>query len=83
MQHASSTAQQPVQAQFDAIEAQRDTRYDHLKAGVTVGAIKPSVRGLQAVASMGTATARRYLEQMLEEGVIVRSGQGYTLAQQA
>ena len=80
-QHASSTAQQPVQAQFDAIEAQRDTRYDHLKAGVAVGAIKPSVRGLQAVASMGTATARRYLEQMLEEGVIVRSGQGYTLAQ--
>lgn len=83
VQHASSTAQQPVQAQFDAIEAQRDTRYDHLKAGVAVGAIKPSVRGLQAVASMGTATARRYLEQMLEEGVIVRSGQGYTLAQQA
>lgn len=83
VQHTSSTAQQPVQAQFDAIEAQRDTRYDHLKAGVAVGAIKPSVRGLQAVASMGTATARRYLEQMLEEGVIVRAGQGYTLAQQA
>lgn len=83
VQHASSTAQQPVQAQFDAIEAQRDTRYDHLKAGVAVGAIKPSVRGLQAVASMGTATARRYLEQMLAEGVIVKVGKGYTLAQQA
>lgn len=81
VQHTSSTAQQHVQAQFDAIEAQRDTRYDHLKAGVAVGAIKPSVRGLQAVASMGTATARRYLEQMLEEGVIVKAGQGYTLAQ--
>lgn len=80
-QHTSSTAQQPVQAQFDAIEAQRDTRYDHLKAGVAVGAIKPSVRGLQAVANMGTATARRYLEQMLAEGVIVKDGQGYTLAQ--
>lgn len=80
-QHASSTAQQPVQAQFDAIEAQRDTRYDHLKAGVAVGAIKPSVRGLQAIAKMGTVTARRYLAQMLEEGVIVKEGQGYTLAQ--
>lgn len=81
VQHTSSTATGPVQAQFEAIEAQRDTRYDHLKAGVGVGAIKPSVRGLQAVANMGTATARRYLEQMREEGVIVREGQGYTLAQ--
>ena len=83
VQHASSTAQQPVQAQFDAIEAQRDTRYDHLKAGVGVGAIKPSVRGLQAVAKIGTATARAYLAQMADDGVIVRAGQGYTLAQQA
>ena len=83
VQHTSSTVKGPVQAQFEAIEAQRDTRYDHLKAGVAVGAIKPSVRGLQAVASMGTATARRYLEQMLEEGIIVKAGQGYTLAQQA
>lgn len=81
VQHASSTAQQPVQAQFDAIEAQRDTRYDHLKAGVAVGAIKPSVRGLQAVAKMGTATARAYLAQMADDGVIVRAGQGYTLVQ--
>lgn len=80
-QHTSSTVKGPVQAQFEAIEAQRDTRYDHLKAGVAVGAIKPSVRGLQAIAKMGTATARRYLEQMLEEGVIVKEGQGYTLAQ--
>lgn len=81
VQHTSSTATGPVQAQFESIEAQRDTRYDHLKAGVGVGAIKPSVRGLQAVANMGTATARRYLEQMLEEGVIVRAGQGYILSQ--
>lgn len=80
-QHTSSTVKGPVQAQFEAIEAQRDTRYDHIKAGVAVGAIKPSVRGLQAIAKMGTATARRYLEQMLEEGVIVKDGQGYTLAQ--
>lgn len=83
VQHTSSTVKGPVQAQFEAIEAQRDTRYDHLKAGVAVGAIKPSVRGLQAVANMGTATARRYLEQMLAEGVIVKVGKGYTLAQQA
>lgn len=81
VQHTSSTVKGPVQAQFDAIEAQRDTRYEHLKAGVAVGAIKPSVRGLQAIAKMGTATARRYLEQMLEDGVIVRAGQGYKLAQ--
>ena len=81
VQHTSSTVKGPVQAQFEAIEAQRDTRYDHLKAGVAVGAIKPSVRGLQAVANMGTATARRYLAQMREEGVIVKDGQGYTLAQ--
>lgn len=81
VKHTSSTVKGPVQAQFEAIEAQRDTRYDHLKAGVAVGAIKPSVRGLQAIAKMGTATARRYLEQMLEEGVIVKEGQGYTLAQ--
>lgn len=83
VQYTPSTAKTEVQAQFEAIEAQRDTRYDHLKAGVAVGAIKPSVRGLQAVANMGTATARRYLEQMLAEGVIVKVGKGYTLAQQA
>ena len=83
VQHASGTPAAQQQAQFDAIEAQRDTRYEHLRAGVTVGAIKPSVRGLQAVANMGTATARRYLEQMLEEGIIVKAGQGYALAQQA
>lgn len=81
VQHASGTAQAKPQAQFDAIEAQRDARYDHLKAGVAVGAIKPSVRGLQAVSHIGTATARAYLAQMLGEGVIVRAGQGYTLAQ--
>ncbi len=81
VQHTSSTVKGPVQAQFEAIEAQRDTRYDHLKAGVAVGPINPCVRGLQAVANMGTAPARRYLEQMREEGVIVKVGQGYTLAQ--
>ena len=81
VQHASGTPAAQQQAQFDAIEAQRDTRYEHLRAGVTVGAIKPSVRGLQAVANIGTATARRYLGQMLEEGIIVKAGQGYALAQ--
>ena len=81
VQHVSGTPAAQQQAQFDPIEAQRDTRYEHLRAGVAVGAIKPSVRGLQAVSAMGTATARRYLEQMLEEGIIVKAGQGYALAQ--
>ena len=80
VQHASGTPAAQQQAQFDAIEAQRDTRYEHLRAGVAVGAIKPSVRGLQAVANMGTASARAYLGKMLEEGIIVKAGQGYTLA---
>lgn len=79
VQHTSSTVKGPVQAQFEAIEAQRDNRYDHLKAGVAVGAIKPSVRGLQAVTKIGTAKARQYLEQMVGDGVIVGAGQGYAL----
>lgn len=71
------------QTQFDPIEPSRDARYDHLRAGVEKGVLKPSVRSLMGVSAMSTVTARRYLAQMLEEGVIVREGQGYTLAQQA
>ena len=48
----------------------------------TCTAAAPATTTLPTSASSNaTATARRYLEQMLEEGVIVRSGQGYTLAQ--
>lgn len=68
------------QTQFDPIEPSRDARYDHLRAGVEKGVLKPSVRSLMGVSAMSTATARRYLQQMLEEGVIVKAGQGYTLA---
>lgn len=69
------------QTQFDPIEPSRDARYDHLRAGVEKGVLKPSVRSLMGVSAMSTVTARRYLAQMLEEGVIVKEGQGYTLAQ--
>lgn len=71
------------QTQFDPIEPSRDARYDHLRAGVEKGVLKPSVRSLMGVSAMSTVTARRYLAQMREEGVIVKDGQGYTLAQQA
>lgn len=69
------------QTQFDPIEPSRDARYDHLRAGVEKGVLKPSVRSLMRVSAMSTVTARRYLAQMLDEGVIVKDGQGYTLAQ--
>lgn len=69
------------QTQFDPIEPSRDARYDHLRAGVEKGVLKPSVRSLMGVSAMSTVTARRYLAQMREEGVIVKDGQGYTLAQ--
>ena len=69
------------QTQFDPIEPSRDARYDHLRAGVEKGVLKPSVRSLMGVSAMSTVTARRYLAQMLAEGVIVKAGQGYTLAQ--
>lgn len=69
------------QTQFDPIEPSRDARYDHLRAGVEKGVLKPSVRSLMGVSAMSTVTARRYLAQMLEEGIIVKAGQGYTLAQ--
>lgn len=84
----TNTVDQPVehsaaaqQTQFDPIEPSRDARYDHLRAGVEKGVLKPSVRSLMGVSAMSTVTARRYLAQMLEEGVIVKDGQGYTLAQ--
>lgn len=75
-----SAAAQQTQL-FDPIEPSRDARYDHLRAGVEEGVLKPSVRSLMRVSAMSTVTARRYLAQMLEEGVIVKDGQGYTLAQ--
>lgn len=84
----TNTVDRPVEhsaaapeTQFDPIEPSRDARYDHLRAGVEKGVLKPSVRSLMGVSAMSTVTARRYLAQMLEEGVIVKAGQGYTLAQ--
>lgn len=56
-------------------------RYTDLRDKVQRGAVKPSVASLRKL-GMGTATAQKYLRQLQVEGVIIRSGQGFTRTEQ-
>ena len=70
-------------AQIDTgTDGRSAARYERVKTAVQAGSLKPSVRSIQAVEGGGTAVARRYLDQLADEGVIVSMGQGrgYKLA---
>lgn len=75
---------EPVQADpvqlVDCTITADDDRYQRLRAGVLASQIKPSVRALREAGGGGTDTVRRYLQQLADEGVIAKNGQGYTLA---
>jgi DNA-binding IclR family transcriptional regulator len=43
-------------------------------------ALPPTYRSLQQTMQLGQATAQRYLQAMLEEGLIKRVGRRYQLA---
>ncbi len=59
--------------------APTDTRYQQARAGVLGGSIKPSVRALHAAIGGSTVSIRALQQQLLQERVIERHGQGYRL----
>ena len=69
---SSSRTVQDTQTKGEA-----SARYQRLKAQVTAGEIKPSVRSLVAAGGMQNQTAQKYLRAMADEGVITRNGNGY------
>jgi len=54
-------------------------RYGRVKAAVAAGRLRPSVRAIQASEGGGGIVARRYLQQLESDGVIVRKGRGYAV----
>lgn len=61
-------------------EGKAAARYERVKAAVLAGKLKPSVRAIQGTEGGSTLIARRYLQQLDNEGVIERNGQGWTRA---
>ena len=59
--------------------APTDTRYQQARDGVLDGSIKPSVRALHAAIGGSTVSIRALQQQLLQERVIERHGQGYRL----
>jgi len=54
-------------------------RYRRVVEGVKSKTIKPSERGIQAVEGGGGPVVRRYLAQMVNDGIIEKKGRGYVL----
>ena len=73
------TVTAPLQSasQWSQPESQGESQYQRVRHGVLAGAIKPSVRGIQAQFGGGTEVVRRYLLRLEAEGVTVRVGQGW------
>lgn len=62
-------------------EGKAAARYQRVRAAVAAGQVKPSVRAIQAAEGGGTVVVRRYLQTLVDEGLIERKphGQGYAL----
>jgi len=56
-----------------------DDRYLSIRNGVQAGVVKPSVRGLQLAAPIGTLAARTMLTRLESDGVIARVGKTWAL----
>lgn len=54
-------------------------RYRRIRSAVQTGTLTPSIRAIQAEEGGGTEIVRAYLQQMVRDGVIERSGRGYKL----
>ncbi len=85
---ASTVAESPVESPEPTAAVRRaqdtgtaeDDRYQRLRTAVLAGEVKPSVRSIREAGYGGTDAVRRYLQQLASDGVIVKSGQGYTMA---
>lgn len=81
-----STAKKPrakraVSAKLDTgTDGKAGTRFKRIKAGVVAGKIRPSIRGIQAVEGGSQDVVLDYLKQLETEGVIIKAGRGYVLA---
>lgn len=62
-------------------EGKAAARYQRVRAAVASGQVKPSVRAIQSAEGGGTVVVRRYLQTLVDEGLIERkpNGQGYAL----
>ena len=63
-----------------AVSGKGATRYNRIKTAIRAGKLKPSMRAIQAAEGGGGIVVRRYLQQLETEGVIIKAGRGYVLA---
>ena len=74
-------AKRATSAKLDTgVEGKAGARFKRIRDGVKAGKIRPSVRGIQAVEGGSQAVVADYLQQLETEGVIIKIGRGYALA---
>ena len=74
-------AKRATSAKLDTgVEGKAGARFKRIRDGVKAGKIRPSVRGIQAVEGGSQAVVADYLQQLETEGVIIKAGRGYALA---
>lgn len=62
------------------VEGKAGARYMRVKAGIKAGKIKPTQRGIMEAEGGSQAVVQAYLEQLANDGVIIKAGRGYALA---
>ena len=79
-QHAPRQARVEDGQKLDTgTEGRSASRYQRVRAAVVAGTLKPSVRAVQAAEGGGTVVVRRYLQTMVDEGLLARTASGYEL----
>lgn len=58
------------------------TRYSAVVEAITNGVIQPSYRAIQGRFGTGQVVARRYLQSMVEEGVLLKCGNRFTVVKE-
>lgn len=70
-----------VSAKIDTgTDGKAAARFKRIKAGVVARKIRPSIRGIQSVEGGSQDVVMDYLRQLETEGVIIKAGRGYALA---
>ena len=70
-----------VSAKIDTgTDGKAAARFKRIKAGVVARKIRPSIRGIQSVEGGSQDVVMDYLRQLETEGVIIKAGRGYVLA---
>ena len=74
---SATTGQPPRAKTVTASTATTRVRYERIRAGIEAGTITPSVRAVQTAEGGGTAEVRACLRRLEQDGILVRTGQGY------